>query len=190
MVSGPVARVQAWATRLRFVLAVPAAAAIVIFADRGPMWPGVLVALAGEFVQIWASAHLHKNVRIATSGPYAWVRNPMYVGRFLVGMGFVVLTWRWFLIAPYVVGFWAYAHARVLGEEARLQERFGDEYAKYRRTVRRWLPLPPRRPLSKARWSWAAVRRNHQLRVSAGVIAALAALKVRLEVWGSVLLRG
>lgn len=183
--SGAVARIQAWATRLRFVLAVPAAAAVVIFTDRGPMWPGVVAALAGESLQIWASAHLHKNVGIAKSGPYAWARNPMYLGRFFVGLGFVLLTWRWFFIIPYIVGFWVYAHARVSGEEARLQERFGEEYGEYRRAVGRWIPFPPKVRFSDARWSWDAVRRNHQLRITATVIAIIVLLKVRLELWGS-----
>ena len=148
------------------------------------MWPGVAVALLGELTQLWASAHLHKNVDLVLSGPYALVRNPMYVGRFLVGLGLVLLTWRWFLILPYVAGFWLYAQARVLGEEGRLRERFGDAYGHYCRAVRRWLPLPPRQRFSDARWSWEAVRRNHQHRVTAALLLGLALLKWRLEALG------
>jgi len=179
-----VARVQDWATRLRLVLAVPAAAVIVIFTDQRPMWPGVVVAVVGELIQVWASAHLRKNVEVVMSGPYAWVRNPMYLGRFFVGLGLTMLTWRWFLIVPYVVIFWVYAQARVLGEEARLRGLFGEEYEGYYRAVRRWLPLPPRQRFSEARWSWACVLRNHELRVAVGVMAGMALLKWRLEMWG------
>jgi len=182
----PVARLQAWATRWRFLLALPAVAVLVAFTDRGPMWPGVAIALAGELTQLWASAHLHKNVDLVLSGPYALVRNPMYVGRFLVGLGLVLLTWRWFLILPYAAGFWLYAQARVLGEEAHLRQRFGDAYAQYCRAVRRWLPLPPRQRFSDARWSWEAVRRNHQHRVTAAVLVGLALLKWRLEALGPI----
>ena len=171
-------------TRLRFLLAVPAAATIVMFTDRGPMWPGVVVALMGEAIQIWASAHLRKNVELVTSGPYAYVRNPMYFGRFFVGLGLALLTWRWFLIVPYVLVFWLYAQARVLGEEARLQRLFGDPYREYCRTVRRWLPRPPRRRLSGQRWSWACVLRNHELRVAAAVVVGMALLKWRIIALG------
>jgi len=184
LTSGLVARAQAWATRMRFVLAVLAVAVILWFTDRGPMWPGVAVALSGEAIQLWASGHLRKNVEVVKSGPYAWVRNPMYFGRFFIGLGLALLTWRWFLIAPYVVIFCLYAQARVLGEEARLRALFGEDFDTYCRTVRRWLPRPPRQPLSDARWSWQCVLRNHELRVAA-VIIGLLLLKWRLVAWGA-----
>ena len=180
----PVTKLQRLFTRLRFLLAVPAAGLIVVLTDRGPMWPGVAVALLGEAIQIWASAHLRKNVEVVKSGPYAWMRNPMYFGRFFVGLGMTLLTWRWFLILPYVAIFWAYAQARVLGEEERLRERFGEEYESYCRTARRWLPLPPRERLSEDKWSWACVLRNHELRVAVCVVVGMVLLKWRIETWG------
>ncbi len=180
----PVTKLQRFFTRLRFVLAVVGAAVIVVFTDRGPMWPGVVVAIFGEAIQVWASAHLRKNVEVVKSGPYAWVRNPMYFGRFFVGLGLTLLTWRWFLVLPYVVIFWVYAQARVLGEEARLEGLFGDDYASYRGKVRRWLPTAPKERLSEERWSWACVLRNHELRVAVAVVAGMVLLKWRVEVWG------
>jgi len=179
-----VTKFQRLFTRLRFVLALLLAGVIVVFADRGPMWPGVVVALVGETIQVWATAHLRKNVEVVKSGPYAWVRNPMYVGRFFVGLGLTVLTWRWFLIVPYVAIFWVYAQARVLGEETRLRRLFGEEYKSYCRAVRRWLPLPPKERLSEERWSWACVFRNHELRVAACVVVGMVLLKWRIEAWG------
>lgn len=180
----PVAKLQRLFTRLRFVLAACGVIVIAAFTDRGPMWPGIAVALAGEAIQIWASAHLRKNVQVVKSGPYAWVRNPMYFGRFFVGLGLTLLTWRWFLIVPYVVVFWLYAQARVLGEEARLRHLFGQEYSAYCQATHRWLPLPPRKRLSDDTWSWECVLRNHELRVALGVLAGLALLKWRVESWG------
>ena len=184
LTSGVVARLQVGATRLRFVLAAVAAVVILAFADRGPMWPGVVVVLFGEAIQVWASAHLRKNVSVIMSGPYAWLRNPMYLGRFFVGLGVALLTWRWFFIIPYVVGFWLYAQARVLGEERRLRGLFGEPYEEYCATVRRWLPRPPRRRFSEDRWSWECVLRNHELRVAAGLVVAMALVKWRLEAFG------
>jgi protein-S-isoprenylcysteine O-methyltransferase Ste14 len=180
-----VLRTQRWATRLRIPLGAVGAVVLVVYVDRPPMWPGVLVVAGGELLQIWAAAHLRKNVRIVTSGPYAWMRNPMYVGRFLVGLGFFLLTWRWFIVLGYVVGFSVYAQARVLGEEARLRELFGADFDDYCRVVNRWLPWPPKvqRPIQHG--SWEAVWRNHQLRVTAGLVLALAVLKLRLELWGA-----
>lgn len=184
LASPQASRVQTLASRLRWVLVVPAVAVIFIFADRQPMWPGVALAVLGEAIQLWASAHLRKNVDVVMSGPYGLARNPMYVGRFFVGLGLAVLTWRWFFVLPYAVGFWLYAQARVLGEEARLRRLFGEEYRRYCSQVRRWLPLPPRRKLSDARWSWACVLRNHELRVAAAVVVGLALVKWRIAAFG------
>lgn len=180
-----VTRLQAVATRLRFVLALPAVAALFVFTDRGPMWPGVAVALLGELTQVWAAGHLRKNVELVTTGPYAWMRNPMYMGRFLVGLGLTLLTWRWFLILPYLVLFWVYAQARVLGEEQRLRALFGEEYGTYCARVRRWLPTPPKGEGSERHWSWEAARRNHQFRVTTALVVALILLKARVELWGT-----
>ena len=182
--SNLVARLQDAGTRLRFLLAFPAAAMLFALTDRGPMWPGVLVALAGELFQLWATAHLRKNIQVVKSGPYAWLRNPMYFGRFFVGLGLTLLTWRWFIIIPYVLLYAPYAQARVLGEERHLRSLFGDEYLQYCAAVRRWFPLPPRHKLSDNRWSWQAVWRNHELRVALGVVVALTVLKWRLETFG------
>ena len=176
----PVTAFQRLSTRLRFLLAVPVAAALLYLVDRGPLWPGALVIAFGEFIQLWAAAHLHKNVTMVKSGPYSLLRNPMYFGRFFVGLGFALMTWRWYLIAPYVIGFALYAQARVLGEEARLRGLFGEEYVEYCAHVNRWFPWP-RTPLSTARWSWEAVRRNHQLRVTAVVALALVVLWLRVR---------
>jgi len=183
--SRTVARLQSLGTSLRFLLAVPVVAALFVLVDRSPMWPGVVIALAGESVQLWATAHLRKNVLVIKSGPYAWLRNPMYTGRFFVGLGLSLLTWRWYLIVPYVVIYCFYAQARVLGEERHLRSLFGKEYEDYCAAVRRWLPLPPRRRLSAERWSWDAVLRNHELRVAGGVVLVLALLKWRVDNFGS-----
>jgi hypothetical protein len=185
LTSSPVSRIQEWATRWRFLLAIPAAAIAVVFTDRPPMWPGVAVALCGEAIQVWASAHLHKNVELVVSGPYAYVRNPMYVGRFFVGLGLALLTWRWFLIAPYVLVFWLYAHARVLGEEVRLRGLFGERYLAYCAVVSRWRPRIPRQRFSQARWSWACVLRNHELRVAVAVVGGMLLLRWRMLAFGA-----
>jgi protein-S-isoprenylcysteine O-methyltransferase Ste14 len=49
---------------------------------------GVLVAAAGEGIRLWASGYLEKDRQLTTAGPYAWTRNPLYLGSFFVGVGF------------------------------------------------------------------------------------------------------
>ena len=183
--SRAVSCLQSAGTKLRFVVALPVLVLFFALVDRGPMWPGVALALAGESLQLWATGHLRKNVQVIESGPYAWLRNPMYVGRFFVGLGLALLTWRWFVVVPYAIVYWLYAQARVVGEEIHLAGIFGEEYAQYCRRVRRWLPRPPRGRRSEERWSWDSVLRNHELRVAGGVLLILALVKWRVETFGA-----
>jgi protein-S-isoprenylcysteine O-methyltransferase Ste14 len=77
--------------------------------------------------------------RLVTSGPFAWCRNPMYLGHmiFLAGLA---LTLRSELAAAITVGTIVWFQFRVLRDERRLVERFGQPYLDYRARVRRWVP--------------------------------------------------
>ncbi len=55
---------------------------------------GIVVALMGEALRLWASGYLEKDRRLATEGPYAWTRNPLYLGSLIVGLGFTLATGR------------------------------------------------------------------------------------------------
>ena len=77
--------------------------------------------------------------RLVTGGPYRWVRNPMYLGHliFLAGLALALRSWVGAaLLAANVVWF----HRRVLGDEARLAQLFGVDYATYAARVKRWIP--------------------------------------------------
>lgn len=76
-------------------------------------------------------------------GPYRWVRNPMYLGGFLVLAGYALcaVSFAALLVA---FGMLAAAHLfAVLYEEPTLERRFGASYRAYRRRTRRWIPGPP-----------------------------------------------
>ena len=78
------------------------------------------------------------------SGPYRWVRNPMYIGMFvfLVGYALCAVSFAALLVAFAML---AVTHlVAVLYEEPSLARRFGDPYREYRRTTPRWIPRPPR----------------------------------------------
>ncbi|HET7691685.1 MAG TPA: isoprenylcysteine carboxylmethyltransferase family protein [Gemmatimonadota bacterium] len=84
------------------------------------------------------------------SGPYRWVRNPMYIGMFtfLVGYALCAVSFPALLVAFAML---AAAHlVAVLYEEPSLARRFGEPYREYRRTTPRWIPRPPRRPARPA----------------------------------------
>jgi len=114
---------------------------------------GVLIAL-GEIVRLAGVAaagtvtrRRSRNVqRLVTYGIFGWVRNPLYVGNFLIWMGFVVISGvLWFL--PAAIGLFAFEYSLIVRyEEGVLESIFGEEYRTYKATVPRWWARPPRYP--------------------------------------------
>jgi len=167
------------------LLVVVGLAAIALI-DTAPVWPGMLVCAFGEAIQVWSASHLVKNEQLINSGPYAYVRNPMYLGRFFVGLGFTIMIKNPWIIAAYVVLFAIYAVCRVGGEEARLSGCFGEEYTEYRAHVRRFLPrLTPYARSSGAKAKWESFARNHEYRNVIGLLVAFALIYARIKLFGS-----
>jgi protein-S-isoprenylcysteine O-methyltransferase Ste14 len=77
--------------------------------------------------------------RLVTSGPFAWCRNPMYLGHILFLLG-LTLTLQSALAAVITVATAIWFQFRVRGDEARLRQRFGQPYDEYSTRVRRWIP--------------------------------------------------
>jgi len=107
---------------------------------------GGAIALAGVLVRAWASGHIDKNERLATSGPYAHTRNPLYFGSFLIAAGFAVAA-HWSLLLL-VIGFFALVYAPTMERErANISNRFPEAYGEYSRNVPPFVPRPtPWRP--------------------------------------------
>jgi len=79
-----------------------------------PEWllAGFVVSMVGEFIQLWCFASLDKNSTLTIRGPYTMVRNPMYLGRFFIPFGFLMLLGQWWLLLIYTVVYWKYMDAR------------------------------------------------------------------------------
>jgi len=145
-------------TRLRLPLGIAGAALVVwTFPPRTEWyWPAFLVSMAGALVQTWCFASLHKKRELACRGPYAFVRNPMYLGRFFLIGGALLLAGQPWILLPYAVFYYFYMVNRVKREEAVLAPIFGERYANYCTEVRRFWPrLAPyeRNPVAYFRWS-------------------------------------
>jgi protein-S-isoprenylcysteine O-methyltransferase Ste14 len=111
---------------------------------------GGAIALAGVLVRAWASGHITKNEKLATTGPYAHTRNPLYFGSFLIAAGFAVAA-HWSLLLL-VIGFFALIYAPTMERErANIRERFPEAYDEYSRNVPHFVPRPtPWRPARAA----------------------------------------
>ncbi len=140
---------------------------------------GGLLSSLGIAVRFWAGGHVRKDKELATTGPYAYVRNPLYVGNVSIALGFCFLSgYVWPFLVFAVLYVWLYLPT-LRKEERTLEKLFGDEFRRYRSAVRAMLPrwTPYRR--SAAAWSRAQWIGNGEHIVNAGLVTALIILLLR-----------
>jgi protein-S-isoprenylcysteine O-methyltransferase Ste14 len=128
--------------RTRIALAWVFVAVVAFLARRYPTPPGIALCFAGATLRYWASGYLRKDSRPAVGGPYAWVRNPLYLGTYLMAVGVAWAIGNWILLAFVTVAFAAIYHYIILDEETKLRRIFGDPYVAYCRLVPRFFPRP------------------------------------------------
>ena len=126
--------------KLRYVVAAALVVVLVINIQREWLLAAFIVSMIGEFIQLWSFASLVKNEELTARGPYVLVRNPMYLGRFVLLLGFVLLLNNHYVTATYCVFYYFYMVNRVQREEQRLQRLLGEPYEKYCQEVNRFLP--------------------------------------------------
>jgi protein-S-isoprenylcysteine O-methyltransferase Ste14 len=127
---------------------------------------GLPLLLVGEAIRVWASGHIDKTRRLATGGPYAHTRNPLYLGSVLIAAGVVVATaspWVALAVVAYVLAF----YPSVIREEARfLAAKFSPAYAEWAAAVPLFLPrLRPGGPRATV-FDGALVRANREWRTA------------------------
>ena len=144
----------------RFLLVYPLAAWLFIAAvtsERSFRLGIVLVAL-GETLRLWANGYVgHVKVnrtqtargdakigRLITAGPYAFVRHPLYLGTFLIGLGFCLAVKNLWLSLVALIFFLVVYGVKMRKEERLLLEECGPSYARYLAAVPQWLPIGAR----------------------------------------------
>ncbi len=115
---------------------------ILFFAQTFPQWPGIAICFLGATMRFWAGGYLRKDNRLAVGGPYAWVRNPLYLGRWLMAVGVAVSIENIPLALILSVVYAAIYHYTILDEEMKLKGIFGEPYQIYCASVPRFFPRP------------------------------------------------
>ena len=130
---------------------------------------GLPLAVAGEAIRLWASGHIEKTRKLATGGPYAHTRNPLYVGSTLIALGVGVASASAWVVAAVFLYFLAFYPAVIREESGFLARTFGDDYAAWSREVPAFLPrLTPGGPRSSS-FDWGRVRMNREWRTAAAL---------------------
>lgn len=144
---------------LRLPIVLGLVAALLLSIDPHWFWPGLVVSLAGMVLQLWVFGCIRTREVLAVNGPYMFVRNPMYIARFLLILGLVLMTGIPWLLLVYVPVYYFYMTNRVEREEPVLHEAFGGEYLSYCKHVPRFLPRL--KPYSQGRF-WYFSMENFQ----------------------------
>jgi len=145
---------------------------------------GAILVVPGLLIRALASGHVRKNESLATSGPYAYTRNPLYLGSLLMGMGFCVAARSWWVGVALVVMFFAIYLPVIRDEEAFLRRTF-PEFEEYARRVPRMLPRISSQPSSEkevpAGFSLDLYLKHHEYNALLGALATTAALIVKMK---------
>jgi protein-S-isoprenylcysteine O-methyltransferase Ste14 len=131
------------------------------------------VSILGLALRAWAAGHLEKNRSLAESGPYAYVRNPLYIGTLAVAAGFVIASQRWELGVLFAAVFLLIYLPVVELEEQHLRSLF-PEYADYaKRVPRLW---PRLMSTSSKPFRFSIYMRNQEYQAFAGFLIGVAVL--------------
>jgi len=161
------------AQRLRVPIGLALACALAVFAEptRASLIEGIPFAIVGLAVRAWAAGHLAKNERLAASGPYAFVRNPLYFGTLIAAAGLLVASRQWWLAVLYAAAFLLIYLPAIELEEQHLRNLF-PEYEAYAQDVPLLVPrFPPIR--SSGRFRAALYWKNQEYNALASVTAGL-----------------
>ncbi len=114
-----------------------------------------LLALAGSVIRFWSAGIISKNRELAATGPYAYVRNPLYSGSLLIGIAFLMLNGNPYFVVPVCVAAVVLYLRTIQNEEAVLTERFGEKYETYRQQVPAIIPWKGRCQIDGAEASYS-----------------------------------
>lgn len=168
-------------SRWRVRLSYPCAILVLWFARPTPrslLW-GALLGLLGLLVRARAAGHLHKQEVLTVTGPYAYTRNPLYLGSAILTLGAAIAARSW-LSAVILCAYFALFYSIVMRrEETELRRHHGAAFDEYARTVPLFFPRLSPAKLSFAgagSFSFAQYKKNHEYQAAIGFLLLLAVL--------------
>ena len=168
-----------WRVRLGYPLA-----AVALWLARPTLksiLTGALIGALGLWIRVRAAGYLHKQEVLTTTGPYAYTRNPLYLGSFLLTIGAAVAAHSWpsaLILVCYFALFYSFVMRR---EERELYQRHGDAFTEYARTVPLFLPrVTPASlsPVTAGAFSFEQYKKNREYRAAIGFVLLLVVFAV------------
>ena len=140
---------------------------------------GTGVAVIGLLIRAWASGHIRKARELAISGPYAYTRNPLYVGSFLMGVGFTVAGGVWWLALLFSGLYIGIYLPVMLVEMDDIRTIFGDEFDEYARNVPMLIPRVTVWRKTGTKFDFQLYLQYREYRAALGVFLAIGVLAAK-----------
>jgi protein-S-isoprenylcysteine O-methyltransferase Ste14 len=149
---------------------------------------GAGLSTVGLALRAWAAGSIQKDRELATTGPYAHTRNPLYLGSFFLGAGVMVAGGQWAFGMAFLVFFVLVYRATVLREISELEARFGESYRVYRARVPSVLPRVTAyegesSDSAPVTFSRTRYMRNREWEAILGAVAAFGLLALKRKLW-------
>ena len=172
--------------RIRVPLGFLFAAVFVIFAQPTGLTlaiGGVLV-VVGLLIRAWSTGHIHKAEKLAVSGPYAYTRNPLYLGSFIIGAGFSVAAGVWWLGLLFFALFIGIYLPVMRVEADDMRRIFGADFEDYQRNVPLFVPRLGAWKRSSIGFDSKLYLRYREYQAAMGAVAAMGILAAKAFYFG------
>lgn len=131
---------------------------------------GLALMAAGAALRTWASGHIRKQEKLATGGPYAYTRNPLYAGSFFMAAGALLMGRSWVLAVLFAALAVPLYMTVMRREEETLEEKFGADFEHYRRAVPLFIPRLSPWGEGEGHYEWGLVMKHREWRVWIGIL--------------------
>lgn len=143
---------------------------------------GCCLALIGLIIRALASGHVRKNEQLTTSGPYAYLRNPLYFGSLVLAAGFAVASLSGWVVVAMLLMFLAIYLPVIRSEEEFLRRQF-PEYEDYASQVPRLIPRLRAFGNARGAFSWELYSKHREYNAALGAVILMLALLAKMLWW-------
>ncbi len=137
--------------------------------SRRSLLYGGIIASVGALLRLWAAGHIDKGKALATEGPYALTRNPLYLGSFFMALGVILAGQVYWLLLPFGAFYLLVYYPVMKREEQELQQGYGEAFLQYARRVPMFFPNFNGASLRSSAFLWSRVIRNREHRTLMGL---------------------
>jgi len=170
--------------KLRFAILYPFGIFGILFSnsDDKSMMNGIWFILTGLFLRIWANGYAIKLEKLTTSGPYAFVRHPLYLGTMLLTLGFIIMLRIYYVGTLFLLIMIGVYYQTIKKEEQMLEQKFKHQYINYKNKIPAIVPTVfPYREGEKWSFSFKRLIKSHEYKSFLWMIILVIAFHLKDE---------